>query len=111
MSKWLKAVVTFLFYPIAAAIYTVLMIAIVTVNIETSSVTLIIISVCYLLGALKIPNIAEAMNGAVLASVAATIASAPMKAGGAALTGGAGVVGGGAVGLAKKAFSRGGPVT
>lgn len=92
LSKWIRAVITFLFYPVAAAIYTVLMTAIIVNSFEMSSLTLIVISVCYLMGALKIPSMAEQMNGAVMASVATAIASAPVKAAGAGLTAGASTV-------------------
>lgn len=110
LSKWIRAVITFLFYPVAAAIYTVLMTAIIVNSFEMSSLTLIVISVCYLMGALKIPNMAEQMNGAVMASVATAIASAPVKAAGAGLTAGASTVigagaallGGPAAGMAAK---------
>lgn len=102
-SKWVRAVITFLFYPVAAAIYTVLMTAIIVNSFEMSSLSLIVISICYLMGALKIPNIAEQMNGAVMASVATAIASAPMKAAGTGITGGASAALGGAKGLAGKA--------
>lgn len=95
-SKWMRAVITFLFYPVAAAIYTVLMTAVIVSSFEMSSLSLIVISICYLMGALKIPNIAEQMNGAVMASVASALAAAPMKAAGAGLSAGASALTGGA---------------
>lgn len=85
LSKWFKGIVTFLMYPIAAAMYSVLLSALVMSSLDVSTLTILIISICYLMGALKIPNIAEQMNGAVMASVAAGIAAAPMKAAGAGL--------------------------
>lgn len=106
LSKWIKAVVTFLFYPVAAAIYTVLMTAIVTNSFEMSALNLIVISICYLMGALKIPNIAEQMNGAVMASVATGLAMAPIKAVGTGLsiaTGGIGTLGAKALNSINKA--------
>ena len=87
---WLKGCVTLLFYGPLAAVYSVLLVAILTIGLDTSALAFIIISVSYIIGATNVPGMARNMSGAVLAGMAIGLASMPAKFASGALSAGAG---------------------
>lgn len=88
--NWFKGYITLLFYGPLAAVYSVMLVAILTIGLDTSALAFIIISVAYIVGATNIPNMSKSMSGTVLAGLAIGLASMPMKFATGALTAGAG---------------------
>lgn len=76
---WFKGYITLLFYGPLAAVYAVMLVAIMTIGLDTSALAFIIISIAYIVGATNVPNMAKSLSGTVLAGLAIGIASMPMK--------------------------------
>lgn len=88
IGNWMKSYITLLFYGPLAAVYAVLLVAIMTIGIDTSPVVFIIISVSFIMGATQIPHMAKNLSGTVMAGLAITIASMPIKFAAAGVSGG-----------------------
>lgn len=106
IASWIKGYITFLIWGPLAALYVLLMIAIMAVGIDTSALTFIVIAIGYLMGAMQIPNMAESMSGAVLTGVATGLAAAPLV--GAKMAGKMTIGGAGAAASAVKKLTSGG---
>lgn len=76
---WFKGYITLLFYGPLAAVYSVMLVAILTIGLDTSALAFIIISVSYIIGATNVPNMAKNLSGTVLAGLAIGLASMPTK--------------------------------
>lgn len=79
IGHWMKGVITLMFWHPLAAVYSILAAVLMAIGVDTSFVAFLVISIAYLMGASKIPNIAEGMSGAVLAGIAGMAAMAPAK--------------------------------
>jgi hypothetical protein len=77
MGHWLKSFITFLFYAPLAAVYLLVLVIIMGVGLDQSFLTFIVISIGYIMGASKVPEIAQNLSGAALAGVATGIAMMP----------------------------------
>lgn len=91
LGNWFKGYMTLLFYGPLAAVYSVMLVAILTIGLDTSALSFIIISISYIIGATNVPNMAKSLSGTVLAGLAIGLASMPMK----FATGALGAAGGG----------------
>lgn len=101
--SWIRSYLSLLFYGPLAAVYAVLLVAILTIGIDTSPLAFIVVAVAYALGAAQIPRLAKNLGGAGLAGLAVEIASVPsavamttvrtvVSAGVGVVTGGAGAI-------------------
>lgn len=79
LGNWFKGYTTLLFYGPLAAVYVLLLVAIMTIGIDTSPLSLIIISVAYIQGAMQIPHMARNLSGTVMAGLAIGISAMPAK--------------------------------
>lgn len=115
LSNWIKGYVTFLFYQPLAAVFSVLCFVIGAISLDAGFMAFMILSICYVVGCFNIPNIANGLSTAVLASAAIGLSMLP--AGGAMLglrgvtkAAGAGVTAGKAK-LSGSSQSRGGRIS
>lgn len=79
LSDWVKGYVTLLFYGPLAAVYAILLIVIMMIGLDSSTLAFILISIVYIMGATQIPHMAKSLSGTVLAGTAIALATAPMK--------------------------------
>lgn len=97
---WIRNYLSLLFYGPLASVYAVLLVAILTIGIDTSPLAFIIIAIAYIVGAWQIPKLAKNLGTGALAGMAIAIASLPtdiaMTAVKTAATAGVGVLTGGA---------------
>jgi len=80
VASWVRGYLTLLFWPPLAAIYSILAVIIMVVSIDTSTFVYVGVSIAYIIGASKIPNISEGLSTAAVATVAITVATMPSKA-------------------------------
>lgn len=79
IGTWFKGYISLLFYGPLAAVFVVLLTAITAIGIDTSPITFIIVSVAFILGTVQIPNMARELSGTVLAGMAISVASIPIR--------------------------------
>jgi len=74
---WIRNYLSLLFYGPLASVYAVLLVAILTIGIDTSPFAFIIIAIAYIVGAWQIPKLAQNLGTGTLAGMAIAIASLP----------------------------------
>lgn len=88
LGHWFKGYVTLLFYGPLSAVFSVLLVAMLVIGLDSSPVAFIIVCIAFIAGAANVPDMAKNLSGAVLAGLAVGLASLPMRFAGGALTGG-----------------------
>jgi len=94
IGRWIRGYITFLLYAPLAVVYGYILIALLATGFDTSPLIFIILCIAYVMGASKVPNIAESMSGVVLTGMAIGIAALPAMAGSNALRSSTGIAGG-----------------
>ena len=77
LQNWIKGYVTFLFYQPLAACFTVLSFVMMIVTMDTGMSGFLILTICYVMGCMKIPSIADGLSTSALVGVAMMMAFAP----------------------------------
>lgn len=77
LQNWIKGYITFLFYQPLAACFTILMFVMMAVTMDTGFSGFIILAICYVVGCMKIPSIADGLSTSALVGVAMMMAFAP----------------------------------
>ncbi|WP_334139548.1 hypothetical protein [Thermovirga lienii] len=86
IGRWVRGCFTFLLYGPLAAVYAYILIALLAIGLDTSPLIFIVICVAYVMGATRVPNIAESLSGVVLTGMAVGLAMGPASVGKSALT-------------------------
>ena len=114
LQNWIKGYITFLFYQPLAACFTVLSFVIMIVSMDTGSAGYLILVICYVMGCMKIPQIADGLSTSALIGVAMMMAFAPAmltaKVAGIAIGAAAGGLAGGPAGALAGASAGSGAV-
>lgn len=80
ISQWIRSFITFLFYGPLAVVYCILLVGIMAMGIDSSFLTFLVICIAYIIGATKVPSMAESMSGVALAGMAMGMAAIPATA-------------------------------
>ena len=80
LGMWVKGYVTILFWGPLAAVYSILAILIMAIGMDTSLWAFCAISMAYVLGSAKLPNVAQGLSTSALVAVAVSTASLPATA-------------------------------
>lgn len=89
LPEWFRNFFSLLFYGPLAAVYSVLLVAMVAIGLDTSPIAMITVAIAFIIGAAKIPDTAKELSSGVLVAVAGAIAMAPAKFSGVAVGGAA----------------------
>lgn len=107
IGKWVRGYITFLLYSPLATIYAYILLALLAVGLDTSPLIFIVICIAYIMGATRVPNIAESLSGVVLTGMAIGIAMAPVNATKNLASGGLSMAGGKLATAARSTLTKG----